>query len=435
MSGGLPWATFGAGVAVRAFRAIPALPREKQGKIKRGRIKFLLRLRVGETRLVADRAEGVPSQCIQRLLGGRSGPVSIATAANRTRRHGPSRQPSVCAPAVNMAKAKTTIAATWASGGCLASRASGAMREEERLSVEHGEDADKVRTRSTAPVTLAEAQSTVADETRSSHVVDTHVHVWPRGLVHAAQHGPAALNATPVDLLGTLDASGVDAAVVSPAAVHPDNSYILAAAEGSPRRLLAVVRVGPNDAMVERAIQFRATQGAVGIRMSVGPTSPCDIHLAVMDDALDIAASLGLVVQWTMPLVVSSLIERAASRTTIRSQVLDHLGLPRDVGNASELARVRDLAQIPSLFIKLSGMYALSKENYPYRDTWNWAEAVIDAFGPDRTMWGSDWPLSVESGSYGEQLALPTRLPFITREAGSAILCGTARHVWLRSSD
>ena len=43
----------------------------------------------------------------------------------------------------------------------------------------------------------------------------------------------------------------------------------------------------------------------------------------------------------------------------------------------------------------------MSRDGYPFRDTWPWVEGVLDAFGPDRTIWASDWPLA------GQHATLP----------------------------
>ncbi len=110
--------------------------------------------------------------------------------------------------------------------------------------------------------------------------------------------------------------------------------------------------------------------------------------------------------------------------------MLDHLGLPVDARDLTQLARIRDLAGIPELRIKLSGMYALSQDGYPYRDTWAWAEGVVDAFGAERTMWASDWPLAGESASHAQHLALVDLLPFVDAAARDHLLRRTALGIW-----
>ena len=265
----------------------------------------------------------------------------------------------------------------------------------------------------------------------ASPVIDTHVHLWPRGLVHPNQTTPAPLAATPSDYLAAAVDAGVDLAIVSPASVYQDNDYILRAAADAPGTMRAVVTVDPFvDAEVER-LAAHARAGAVGARIAPGPhidqllTDP--VRLGALVDAV---ADLGLVLQWTIRLHALALIRSAATRRPTVSQVLDHLGLPDDPTDRRALDRVRNLAEVPDLTVKLSGMYAYSRAAYPYADTWGWAEGVLEAFGSGRVMWASDWPLSGESAAYSAQRTLVDHLPFVDAAARRDILSTTAMRVW-----
>ncbi len=262
-------------------------------------------------------------------------------------------------------------------------------------------------------------------------IVDTHVHVWPHGMVHPLQRVQVPMKAAPADLVATLDAGGVGAAVVCPAMVHPDNGYVLGFAGTLPERILAVVLIDPRDRAAVELVPRHAAQGAVGVRVNAHAAPlESDEDLAGLDAMVDAASAAGLVIQWTVPLRSAGLIERAAARARNARQVLDHLGLPVDASDLTALDRIRALAAIPGLNVKLSGMYNLSRAGYPYADTWPWIEAVVDAFGPQRTMWGSDWPFVGEHGSYAQQLTLIEQMPFLDTAARRSILGGTAIQVW-----
>jgi L-fuconolactonase len=213
--------------------------------------------------------------------------------------------------------------------------------------------------------------------------------------------------------------------------VHPENGYVLGAADTAPARLRAVVGISPRDPSAIAGVPMHAALGALAVRVNLGATPlEGDEALAGLDALADATQAAGLVLQWTMRLPSASLIERVAARHPDLPQVFDHLGLPVDATDLSALAPVRDLAAIPRLHIKLSGMYALSVAGYPYEDVWPWAEGVVEAFGPARTLWASDWPLSMESATHAELLALVGRLPFLDDTARTAILGGTARSLW-----
>ena len=81
--------------------------------------------------------------------------------------------------------------------------------------------------------------------------------------------------------------------------------------------------------------------------------------------------------------------------------VLDHVAkAPRD---AAEHARweslVAALAELPNVTCKLSGLFTEA-------DPAATVERAIRWFGPDRCMWGSDWPVTLLAGGYGDGLAL-----------------------------
>lgn len=257
--------------------------------------------------------------------------------------------------------------------------------------------------------------------------MDAHVHVWPRGLVHPAQAKPTPLAASPADLLAAMDAAGIDVAVVSPAAVHPDNGYVLGAVGAVPGRLIAIVGLDPRDARAAARLAEHARHGAAGVRLSQGPR-PFELPRdgPALTDLGQAAAALGLVVQWTIPLPLVELLPFVAARAPGVAQVLDHLGLPPDPSALRELDRIRAVAAAERTYVKLSGLYAFSREAYPFRDTWGWVDGVLDAFGPTRTMWASDWPLATRAASLTAWRALPEQLPMLHQAALPQVLGSTA---------
>lgn len=82
--------------------------------------------------------------------------------------------------------------------------------------------------------------------------------------------------------------------------------------------------------------------------------------------------------------------------------VLDHLGKPEvgtaDVPVAPTAEWMRDLAELarhPNAFCKLSGLPAMAGGAWSPRQIVPFLDAAADAFGDERLMWGSDWPVSV----------------------------------------
>jgi L-fuconolactonase len=120
--------------------------------------------------------------------------------------------------------------------------------------------------------------------------------------------------------------------------------------------------------------------------------------------------------------------------------VLDHLGNP-DIGPRVDehwAHAVRQLAVLPNTVCKLSGILGEpppGDEHVPaspgLAHLVPYYETVLDAFGPERLMFGSDWPVCTLSASYpavvGAARALTAGLAPAER---AAVLGGTARRIY-----
>jgi predicted TIM-barrel fold metal-dependent hydrolase len=94
--------------------------------------------------------------------------------------------------------------------------------------------------------------------------------------------------------------------------------------------------------------------------------------------------------------------------------LIDHCGRPDPTAGVSQpgFRRLLDLASSGRYFVKISGLVKCSAETYPWRDSWPFVQALLEAFTPDRCMWGSDWPFlrAPERIDYGPILVLVERL-------------------------
>jgi len=83
--------------------------------------------------------------------------------------------------------------------------------------------------------------------------------------------------------------------------------------------------------------------------------------------------------------------------------VLDHIAKP---SIAEGTLRpwddgVRELARLPNIWCKLSGMVTEARWSvWQPEDFRPYLDVVFDAFGPDRLMIGSDWPVCTLSGGF-----------------------------------
>jgi L-fuconolactonase len=112
--------------------------------------------------------------------------------------------------------------------------------------------------------------------------------------------------------------------------------------------------------------------------------------------------------------------------------VLEHLGGPPGSGqegtNGPWADAIRSLAALPNVTCKLSGADtspARASDLRPYYET------VLAAFGPDRLMFGSDWPVSTLAATYGQVCDMYQELTaHLSTAEQDAIFDRTARRVY-----
>jgi predicted TIM-barrel fold metal-dependent hydrolase len=123
---------------------------------------------------------------------------------------------------------------------------------------------------------------------------------------------------------------------------------------------------------------------------------------------------------------------RACDNTQL---VLDHCGVPDIADNGLDpwRARVTALARMPNVVAKLSGVFAYCAAGaatlaavQPY------VEHVVDAFGPERCLWGSDWPVVLTTGANLSAWIEATRalLAQYSDAEAAAMAHGTAEQVY-----
>ena len=111
------------------------------------------------------------------------------------------------------------------------------------------------------------------------------------------------------------------------------------------------------------------------------------------------------------------------------SFVVDHISKPV-IGEPLDpwATQIRALAALPNVTCKLSGMVTEA----PW-DTWKpadlqpYADVVLEAFGPHRVMFGSDWPVCLLAASYAEVAQTAETLTHtLTEPEREAVFAGTA---------
>ncbi|MCX2838689.1 amidohydrolase family protein [Salinimicrobium sp. MT39] len=85
--------------------------------------------------------------------------------------------------------------------------------------------------------------------------------------------------------------------------------------------------------------------------------------------------------------------------------VLDHMGKPQISGKPDKqwVEQIQQLASFPNVWCKISGLVTETPDfSWKTPDFFPILEVVIDAFGVDRLIFGSDWPVCLSAASYSE---------------------------------
>jgi L-fuconolactonase len=116
--------------------------------------------------------------------------------------------------------------------------------------------------------------------------------------------------------------------------------------------------------------------------------------------------------------------------------VLDHLGKPDVASGSAALdpwrAALADLAACANTTAKLSGLVTEADvRHWTPEDLRPFVETAIELFGPERLMFGSDWPVCLVAAPYAEVLdALRASLPPLSPGELDEVFGGTAQRVY-----
>jgi len=114
--------------------------------------------------------------------------------------------------------------------------------------------------------------------------------------------------------------------------------------------------------------------------------------------------------------------------------VLDHAGKPPIATGDLEpwATAITELARHPNVTCKLSGLVTEADwASWSTQDLRPWADHVLGAFGPERVMFGSDWPVCELAATYAQVTATAEALTAGLSEAErAAVFGGTAARVY-----
>jgi len=286
-------------------------------------------------------------------------------------------------------------------------------------------------------------------------IVDAHHHVWdltvrPQPFLDsAAALAPLRRSFLLQELAPQATAAGVTATVVVQTVTEPgETPELLTLAATEP--LVAAV-VGWTDLAAPSVADALGELAALpgGERLSgvrhplLTEPDPDWLERADVGRGLSALAAVGLTFDLVLPPSKLPAAVRAAAGVPDLRFVLDHLGnvAVRPRPDPAWAAAFTALARLPNTVCKLSGIFSVpapagepGSGGDPDRSIAHlrpYLDLALDSFGPDRLMFGSDWPVCTLGASYPDVVTAAVALTGTLSSAErAAILADTARAVY-----
>jgi L-fuconolactonase len=239
--------------------------------------------------------------------------------------------------------------------------------------------------------------------------VDAHHHFWSlaRGDYGwlTPQTGGIYRDFGPRDLAPLLHAAGIERTVLVQAApTEAETRYLLDVATTTP--YVAAV-VGWVDLAARNAPDHLAALSANSLLRGVRPMlhdlpDPAWMLGEALRPALKALVDLGLRFDALVKPQHLRLLRAFIDRNPDLPLVIDHGAKPAiREGSLENWARdIRHIARSTSACCKLSGLVTEAKADWQIADLEYCVSHLLDCFGPERLMWGSDWPVVELAGGY-----------------------------------
>ena len=249
-----------------------------------------------------------------------------------------------------------------------------------------------------------------------SRMIDAYVHCG------ATKYLPAAVVAR------AMAAAGVGRAVLCQHLGEYDNSYLESVVGANPERFTAVALIDGDDTRWREALAAVAASGAFrGLRV-------VDEMIARNPALVEEAASLGLVIVVYAPTGIARAlapVRRLLAARPGATVEITHLGCPQlEDGKLVGGLELLELADEPGVVVTLSGLSMFCEA--PHLPLLPLIVATLDEFGPERVLWGSNFPVGGgDDESYRRELELIVAGAWgIDPPAARLITAENARRIW-----
>lgn len=272
-----------------------------------------------------------------------------------------------------------------------------------------------------------------------SRTIDAHQHFWQRGRfkgdvwLDEPRHRPISGSFLPEDLKPLLHYHGLSGSVfVQTQHDVEENRWALDLAKQHPFILGVVGWVDlASPACEDQLLEFKANPKFVGVRHIT--QGEADDDFIVRDD---VVRGLRVLEKHRVPFDLLFFVKHLKHAATLAKKlpdlpmVIDHLAKPRIQEHqvAGWIEPLKAAAKFPNVYCKLSGMVTEADwKAWKPADLKPYVDAALEAFGPDRCMYGSDWPVCLLAAPYpGQYGALNEILSGLSASDRAKIFGGTA---------
>jgi L-fuconolactonase len=271
--------------------------------------------------------------------------------------------------------------------------------------------------------------------------IDSHQHYWrPERSDYGwltASLGAIHRDFLPDDLHPLLAAAGIDRTILVQAApTFAETEFLLALAAEEPSIAGVVGWLDFDNPETVRRIPAAARNPLlVGLRPMIHDIPDPDWMLSpAVGAALAAVADAGLVFDALVRPPHLTRLAVLADRHQSLSIVIDHCAKPAIASRQWQpwAADMAALAERPNTVVKLSGLATEAGASWSAADLKPYADHVLKCFGPQRVMWGSDWPVLNLAGDYGAwRSATEALIGGLSASDRAAIEGGTARRIYL----
>ncbi|WP_311245528.1 amidohydrolase family protein [Microbacterium sp. WCS2018Hpa-23] len=278
-------------------------------------------------------------------------------------------------------------------------------------------------------------------------VLDSHLHLWsPDALTYTWLEGPLAWEFAALEIEHSpIDVATVEKSVFVQAETIEDDFLAEVrwvadqADEVGVVGIVAGARLDRGTDTTAHLEGLAAEPLVVGVRHNLqGEPDGLAVSAAFVTGAREVAAR-----NWSFDACVRASqlpeIARLAGAVPELRMVLDHLGKPQvgtaDAPVAPTMEWVRDLddlARHPHVWCKLSGLPGEAGGDWSAEQLEPFLDAAADAFGVEKLMWGSDWPVSVigpaeEGDPHAPEDGSPTYQPTARSRWADAVIAWAER--------